>query len=342
MEQLFVSQIVIYWQKKFFQFILNVRKFCIPSFLVCFFVIFPHFLSSTESAYASFIHQLNAYGFERIKKGTNKDCYFHPFFLRDVPELMFQLYRMPSHTKNETTSERLSMFSPMFNLPALVPSSHVPSSAPPSFQSSSSSREQDQSSPPLSLSLSQSQSQSELPPKPKKQQIPLVQQIYMWILKRLHIPCPFSSWRCDFMRYSCSSLLSPAFLLFPYYLVCLSYLSRSPQLVFFTHYFFVRIVHFPLIPPSCMWVYSSFYNCFVNSFCFVKLSLLLLLFVVGFFFFFDLVVVDLILIRAAVLLNIQLLFFIYIFIFDIWDLLMDWWFFFSVVFLLVSIYFVLL
>lgn len=72
---------------------------------------------------------MNAYGFERIKRGSNKDCYYHPFFLRDAPELMFQLYRMPSHSKKDKKPEKLSMFDPMFNLPALVPPTQSTSSS---------------------------------------------------------------------------------------------------------------------------------------------------------------------------------------------------------------------
>ena len=52
-----------------------------------------------ERTYDSFRHQLTAYGFKKIYKGINVGCYYHPYFLRDVPQYLLQMKRLPSKRK---------------------------------------------------------------------------------------------------------------------------------------------------------------------------------------------------------------------------------------------------
>eukprot|EP01040_Poterioochromonas_malhamensis_P002599 gene2599-2765_t len=44
----------------------------------------------------SFQRQLNIYGFRKVKKGVDKDAYFHPFFQRDNESFLCKVKRMPS------------------------------------------------------------------------------------------------------------------------------------------------------------------------------------------------------------------------------------------------------
>lgn len=48
-----------------------------------------------QSKITSFQRQLNLYCFSRIKYGKEKGSYFHPYFLRDEPQLSERIIRMP-------------------------------------------------------------------------------------------------------------------------------------------------------------------------------------------------------------------------------------------------------
>ena len=61
--------------------------------------IFFFFRLSIEKSFASFRHQLNAYGFVKVSKGENVNCYFHPCFNRDQPSLLFSLFRLTPRSK---------------------------------------------------------------------------------------------------------------------------------------------------------------------------------------------------------------------------------------------------
>eukprot|EP01040_Poterioochromonas_malhamensis_P015939 gene15939-17960_t len=50
----------------------------------------------TEKLLTSFQRQLNIYGFRKVKKGVDKDAYFHPFFQRDNESFLCKVKRMPS------------------------------------------------------------------------------------------------------------------------------------------------------------------------------------------------------------------------------------------------------
>jgi hypothetical protein len=55
--------------------------------------ILPRYFS--QSKITSFQRQLNLYCFSRIKFGKEKGAYHHPYFLRDEPQLIERIIRMP-------------------------------------------------------------------------------------------------------------------------------------------------------------------------------------------------------------------------------------------------------
>lgn len=49
---------------------------------------------------SSFQRQLNLYGFKKIFRGEDKDCYFHPLFQREHKDLLSQLRRSSKDVKS--------------------------------------------------------------------------------------------------------------------------------------------------------------------------------------------------------------------------------------------------
>jgi hypothetical protein len=62
------------------------------------------FLTRSVSKLASFQRQLNLYGFKKRFRGEDKDCYFHPLFLKDRKDLLPLLKRPP--TKNRSKRKK--------------------------------------------------------------------------------------------------------------------------------------------------------------------------------------------------------------------------------------------
>lgn len=58
----------------------------------------------TYSKYSSFQRQLNIYGFQRILKGPDKNCYYHKHFLRGYPHLIPKIDRIPLKKDYQTQS----------------------------------------------------------------------------------------------------------------------------------------------------------------------------------------------------------------------------------------------
>ena len=62
-----------------------------------------------EKSFASFRHQLNAYGFSKVSKGENVNCYFHPYFCRDQPGLIFQMGRHAPRSRRVMQNGKLML-----------------------------------------------------------------------------------------------------------------------------------------------------------------------------------------------------------------------------------------
>ena len=44
---------------------------------------------------------MTSYGFKKVEKGINVNCYYHPFFMRDYPQYMFQMQRIPPKARRD-------------------------------------------------------------------------------------------------------------------------------------------------------------------------------------------------------------------------------------------------
>jgi hypothetical protein len=51
-----------------------------------------------HSNFASFVRQLNMYGFHKIKEGTSENGFYHPQFRRDDKQLLRQIKRKAPNT----------------------------------------------------------------------------------------------------------------------------------------------------------------------------------------------------------------------------------------------------
>eukprot|EP00555_Chaetoceros_dichaeta_P004808 CAMPEP_0198255386 /NCGR_PEP_ID=MMETSP1447-20131203/5520_1 /TAXON_ID=420782 /ORGANISM="Chaetoceros dichaeta, Strain CCMP1751" /LENGTH=147 /DNA_ID=CAMNT_0043941745 /DNA_START=91 /DNA_END=531 /DNA_ORIENTATION=+ len=66
---------------------------------------------SHQSKYASFMRQVNGWGFKRITRGPDRNSYYHELFVRDNPELACTMSRRGSSSsknsggKDETDKE---------------------------------------------------------------------------------------------------------------------------------------------------------------------------------------------------------------------------------------------
>jgi hypothetical protein len=66
---------------------------------------------------------LNIYGFQRIVKGVDKNCYYHPYFLRGHPHLIPKIDRIP--LKKDHPSQTISSPTPDFySMPSLTKGAH--------------------------------------------------------------------------------------------------------------------------------------------------------------------------------------------------------------------------
>jgi hypothetical protein len=52
-----------------------------------------------QAKIASFVRQLNFYGFERLLKGPNRGGFCHPYFRRGYPELLLKIPRITPVSK---------------------------------------------------------------------------------------------------------------------------------------------------------------------------------------------------------------------------------------------------
>lgn len=78
-----------------------------------------HWSWFTYSKYSSFQRQLNIYGFQRIVKGPDKNCYYHKHFLRGHPHLIPKIDRIP--LKKDYQAQSLSHPVPDFySMPSLT------------------------------------------------------------------------------------------------------------------------------------------------------------------------------------------------------------------------------
>ncbi|KAI2496828.1 hypothetical protein MHU86_17664 [Fragilaria crotonensis] len=58
-----------------------------------------------HARYASFMRQVNGWGFKRITEGPDHNAYFHEYFLRDHPQLCWKIQRMP-HSQSMASQAR--------------------------------------------------------------------------------------------------------------------------------------------------------------------------------------------------------------------------------------------
>jgi len=64
-------------------------------------VVSPKYFSH-QSKYASFMRQVNGWGFKRITTGPERNSYFHKLFVRDDPELMWAMSRRGSSSSKNS------------------------------------------------------------------------------------------------------------------------------------------------------------------------------------------------------------------------------------------------
>ena len=73
----------------------------------------PQFFDTTR--FASFMRQVNGWGFRRIVEGPDAGAYYHELFLRGLPELVFSIHRTKAkkETKEVPDFYRISMLAPL-------------------------------------------------------------------------------------------------------------------------------------------------------------------------------------------------------------------------------------
>jgi hypothetical protein len=76
-----------------------------------------------QTKFASFMRQVNGWGFKRITKGPDRNAYYHEYFIRDIPDLVLRMSRQPCHSGNDSTYEMLTSLpiQPMNQVQSMFP-----------------------------------------------------------------------------------------------------------------------------------------------------------------------------------------------------------------------------